>query len=325
MTRVLQKIWRKSRFVFGVALKTLRIFSSSLKHVLKPFKISDELFVINDTSHQNSIGRGFFSLFREVLYLISLNSEKNIEVAYYKTDYNDEPDDNIWEYCFLPIDNRPERKKPYRYLFATEPFKNSFADSQRYRNIFNRIINDRIKIRKEIENKISEFISRNFSGKKVVGVHFRGADTLYATNLQPKRSLKKLPIENYFSVIDGLLKEGYNAIFLGTDDEEAFKKFKEKYGEKLCSYSSIRSSEQGAVYDWGLWRTNISLKKTDKRQVCEEALVDAVLLSKCDHFIHGQSNLSCAVKYFSARIPSKNMELPELSFIQRAENLVLYS
>lgn len=324
MKQNLQKYLGKARTILKIAKISFGNFVFSLKNFAKPFAKNEETLYITDTSHQNTKGRGFFSLFLEILYIISVNSEKNINVDYHQTDYNDNPDENIWEYCFEPVCNNTENKKPYRYLFTTQPYKNSFADKKRYRNLFHQVITDRIIIKNKIQQKISDFFAEKFAGSKIIGVHYRGADTLYKINLQPKRELKKAPIDEYFAEIDALLEKGFEKIFLATDDAEAHQKFIERYGNKIIYISATRSSKQGAIYDWGRWRTNIPLLKTDKRLLCEEALIDSVLLSKCDYLIHGQSNLSRIAMYFNPAIPLKNMELPDLNLIQKIENSILY-
>ena len=321
----LKKMLSKCRTIGRVGATAAKNFGVSLKNAVMPFRKSEERLLINDTSHHPSKARGLFSLLNEVVYLISINSGKNIEIDYRHTEYNDTPDANAWTFCFRPVRNDDAHKRPYRYLFATPPYRNPLVvGKKRYRRILNQVIRDRILLQDSAQNKIEDFIAKNFKGRKVIGVHYRGADTLYPVVLRPPRDFRKASVEEYFNAIDKQLQNGFEAIFLATDDEEVFKKFKARYGDALFSYSTIRSSPQGAVYDWGLSRTAIPLIRTDKRLLCEEGIIDCILLSRCDYLIHGQSNLSCCARYFSPDLPAKNLEEKRYSLIQHLENMVLY-
>ncbi len=320
-----REIWKKKKTIAKKSFDVIKCLYVGLKTFLGLPAENKQKIVITDDSHTSSLNRGFFSLLREVLYIISLNGKKDIEVCYNKTVYNKKSDENIWEYCFRPILNREENKRNYRYLFMTEPFRNPFADRPRFLKIFHRIIEDRIRLNGIIKSKIDNFVEKNFKGKKVIGIHYRGADTLSIAGMPNRRDWIKSPLQRYFDVTDDLLKKGFSAIFLATDDEEGYQAFREKYGDKIFNCSNIRSSKTAAVFNWGINKNEPPLKKTDPREVLEESLIDCLLLAKCDYLIHGKSNLSYVSKYFNPDIPCANMEVKKYNLIEKAENMILYS
>jgi len=251
---------------------------------------------ITDQSHQNSNGRGLFSLIIEVLDIVSAFGEKNIFVNYRNTAYNENANDNMWEYYFEPVNN--DKKKKYRLLLKIRPLRNPFLSEDKFlRSIFCEILTDRIVIKKNILLKAKNYAETNFAGKKILGVHYRGTD-IGVTIDNWSHFLAKAPIEKYFESIEKIF-DGYDLIFLATDDTAAFNKFRDKCGTKLLFYSTIRN----------VGRVSIHHNTSTPRLAGEEAIIDAILLSKCDYFLHGHSNLATFTRLLNPNLPAKNLDL----------------
>ena len=232
----------------------------------------------------------------EVLDIISVNGNKDIRVVYNRSAYNENESDNAWEYYFEPVNN--DTKKKYRLFLTTRPFRNLLiSQNPKLRSVFSEILADRVKIKKDILDKANFFAEKYFKNKKILAVHYRGTDVAVTIN-SSSHIFTKAPVEKYFDEINQLI-DNCDAIFLATDDENAFDSFKKKYGEKIVSYSSIRSRN----------RVGIHHGESSKRLAREEAVIDALLLSKGDFLIHGQSNLSTFVSFLNGKLLMKNLDL----------------
>jgi UDP-N-acetylmuramate-alanine ligase len=99
-------------------------------------------------------------------------------------------------------------------------------------------------------------------------------------------------IDKYLNIID--------KIFICTDENNILEIIKKKYGDKVIYYNSIRSYNDKPVH---LNNSN------DKFKVGQDVIVESVLMSKCEYFLHGTSNVAAAVKIFNPEIKSKNIDI----------------
>jgi hypothetical protein len=225
----------KGRLVLSIKLliNTLGDLSICIRNVIKIKNDNSGSVSVTDTSHQGTTGRGLLSFLNEVLYIISVNGDKNITVTYHHTVYNNSPEENIWEYYFEPVINDKSVKKIYRYFFVTKAYKNHRLDQkEKYRKLFHSILNDRIRIKKEILDKVDKFYNQYLKGEKCLGVHYRGgADALKYIPANPY--FIKCPLSGYLERIDILLSHGFTKIFLATDDPKALDEFGRRYSGKI--------------------------------------------------------------------------------------------
>jgi hypothetical protein len=320
-TYILDNSSPKIRFYSKLLGDARESFLISLGNSLKISGASNEKVIITDTSHMPVTGRGFFSFVREILYLISVNGEKDFHVDYRNTLYNDSPNENMWEYCFEPIVNDPKSKKIYRYLFFTKAHYNQFSDLKpRQHKLFHRVWNDRIRIKKEILEKTDAFWNKNFKGMKTIGVHYRASYDAYrmaygADGKTPNPHYIKPPIERYFDKIDELLTQGYKKIFLAVDEPKAQKEFEKRYGTKLAVYSTQQNVVAAGIR---------FMETNNRRLLAEEVMIDGLLLSRCDYLLHGASNIPTVARYINPKIPAVNMDSKKQPLIRRIAFKVLY-
>ena len=252
---------------------------------------------INDKSHQDTRDRGLFSLFKEVVDIISSNGQKDINVVYHETLYNENKTDNMWTYYFHPIDNSTKEKfilfftkRPYKDLLSSETINNL--------RLFNKIISTRIKIKEDIVAKANLFLEKNLKNKKFMAVHYRGTDVQKTISGYPG-IFKKASIQSYFSEIDHALDRGYDSIFVATDEENILNIFLEKYGGRVIFYPSKKSINGQAIHK----------SENDRRQNGEDVIVEVLVMSMASFLLYGCSNVPTVVKYLNPQIPSKNLDL----------------
>ncbi len=273
----------------------MELVRTLLYYVRSNLNYSEGELFISDRSHCDSAQRGFFSLFREVLDIVASNGQKDIRVEYYDTLYNNNETENMWAYYFDPINN--ENKKKYIRFFLKRPFRNIFsAENPKEVTLFHEVINQRIKFKDEISDKVQHFWTTNLKNKKTIGIHFRGTD-IQASLGKYTKTIKKANKDDYFSEVDLLMRSGYDIIFLATDDESVLMAFKERYGDRIVHRDGERSINGQGIH----------FLNANRRRQGEDVIIDALLLARTDLFLYGYSNVSTVVKYLNPSLKSKNM------------------
>lgn len=248
---------------------------------------------ITDKSHQHIEQRGLFSIFIETLDIIAANGKKNIDVCYSRTLYNDNSNENMWGYYFEPIINDTKRKYDTTSFTVRVYRDRRIKENRQMLGLLNRVLKERIRIRKNLTDKADSFFYENLPKTGVIGVHIRGTDhiRIYGNDVS---------LERYFSKIDELLNVGYTHILLATDDNRFFRAFKIKYGNKVVVYSKIRGES-----DAGIHFQNDEVRSLKG----EEVVIDWLLLSKTGYFIHGESNVATAVLILNPDIKRVNLAI----------------
>lgn len=142
----------------------------------------------------------------------------------------------------------------------------------------NRIIQTYIRYKPHIKQKVYDYVSKNFDGYFVIGVHYRGTD-----------KVKEAPILPYETVIESV-QNVFNKysnrkvkIFVATDESEFLDTMKEAFpGYVYCLEEAIRSQNGSAVH----------YNNDSPYQQGEEALLDSLILSNTNLLIRTSSNLS---------------------------------
>ncbi len=179
--------------------------------------------------------------------------------------------------------------------FRVDPEAESLNPSEKsmfriHRSRVNKYVEKYAKPRKEIEDKISSFKEKYFKGK-VVGVHVRGTDKGSESKIGQR---PYVTVNNYLDVLEDTMKNFPDAsIFVASDNNEAiakiFKKFK---NNKVIVYNCTRMKTYDSIIP-------VHLSSQSGPKAGEEALIDCLLLSGCDHIICTDSNLSAAALYFN--------------------------
>jgi hypothetical protein len=107
----------------------------------------------------------------------------------------------------------------------------------------------------------------------------------------------------FFKIIDKYLAINKNSkIFIATDSQNVFLKFKKRYKNRLIYWNSIRSFNETSLHV--KTKTN---KKFSRYKLGEDALIEAMLLSRCDFLIRNESNLSATACIFNMKLKQLNL------------------
>ena len=245
---------------------------------------------------------GFFSIFHTVLgaldFMETSNSCCGLRVnfedkgIYYDKEYGE----NWWEYYFEPIDIGKKTgivKKFFNYKMIAFTFYGEFGMS---RERGNELIRKYIFLKPHIQKKIDDFYETNFQENYVIGVHYRGTDKCLEAGI--------VPYKNVYERLKPIIKNHNNyKIFVATGDSYFLTYMHAYFPGRIIAIKAIRSDEGIGVH---FTEKNRNYKKG------EEAVIDCILLSKCDLLLKTSSNLSnCSIK-FNPNIPV--IELNKSSF-----------
>lgn len=210
---------------------------------------------------------------------------------------------NPFEYYFLQPSNISvsEVFQSYNVFFAQDVHvEQSFLDrefeedgywmSEQYMEQLSRYVKKYIRLTPYTEKYMNDNIYKLLGNRETVGVHFRGTDY---NNLYHNHPVN-ISVEEYFEVIDGLLKkEQYKQIFVATDDVRILTKFSDRYGSMLLYYEDVIRGEQNQSVAFCE-----NERKNHKYLLGLEVLRDMYTLTSCQALVAGISQVSLMARVF---------------------------
>jgi hypothetical protein len=147
-----------------------------------------------------------------------------------------------------------------------------------------------------VRAKADAFRREHLEGRDfVLGVHYRGTDT---ARHFPYRKVGFETYDAWIARVLELRRARDFAIFVATDESAFLDRMRERYGERALHWRESPRSEGSAV---GVHHA--SDPETSGYVRGESVVIDALLLSECDHLIKGRSNVSDAALVFNPRLP----------------------
>lgn len=233
-------------------------------------------------------GVGFFSNFFGCLHTLAWCLRNNVTpivrwdkgLPYWQPQgYNGA--DNVWEYYFEPVSAARATEKDWFYgrYFAPDSsgLKDVCHDFDKHKYAYHSIITKYIRLKPQVRSKIERFVQEHFAGKKVIGIHLRGTDKWKEVKpIDPELICKQA---NRYTGC---------TFFVATDEERLLEIAKKLLNGPVIYYDADRSTSDQPVHLAG---------GNAKRG--EDVLIEVLLLSKCDAFIHTCSNVSSAVLAFN--------------------------
>lgn len=254
--------------------------------------------------------------------------------------------DNVWEYYFDPLvaghsaSSIPESVRSciaFRHPSPTEPGyftdRGTFASSHfgdhpdlagktlpipylwadpddTLRNSAEAIISRFIRPRDYVEAKADRFFQEQLAGPYTIGVHIRGTDAISSEEKRPHRQ-GSLMLSRYVPEIQRLLEGHPEArIFMATDEEASRRFMLEQFGSSLIRmYNTIRHTDgqaAGSGPTGAIMPAYISGDRDLAARQGEEAVIDYLLLSRCDYLIHNGSSLARTALLKSPSLPHTN-------------------
>lgn len=243
-------------------------------------------------------GAGFFSNLIYVLNHIKIaDSNKFIPIVDMKnfiTIYNEKEkvkkNKNAWEYYFKNLNqyNLSEIYKSQKVILTGNKFTKDFnhiISTKEYRKLFYKYF----KIKKYFLIIAKKFVEKNFKKEKILAIHYRGTSYKTSANHPFPATIKQANIYINFLI----KKYKYTKIFLCTEDMEFFNFMKKKYKDKLLFLNSYRSFKDDSF--------KIYPRKFHRYKLGKEILLEALIMSNCDGFLHSKTNVSEFVKFIDEK------------------------
>lgn len=240
---------------------------------------------------------GMFSIFISTIAGIS-SYEKRL-ISGFKVDfgsqglyYDPNRGPNWWNYYCEPIClGIIDSSATIKVENMTNPAYVTVRQIEEYysREEINRLINSYIKYKPHIRKKVNEWVNKNFIGHFVIGVHYRGTDKYLEVNPVPYQIM----INTIQQKVEEHLQENLK-IYVATDEAEFLDIMKTTFPGYVCCLEEAMRSTNGAP---------IHYTTTDPYKQGEEALLDALILSKTNLLIRTSSNLSLWSTYSNPQLP----------------------
>ena len=177
-----------------------------------------------------------------------------------------------------------------------------------------KIVSNHFTLKNEIIDEANTIWFEKFGIQKhkfiVLGIHMRGTDKgAHRRKIEPKEFYPY--IKSFLSYFESRAR-----FFIATDDQKYLQTLRQDWNEIVSDINNddynfskvvflqsnvVRSSTQTAVFKL----TNVE----SKYQLGKQALLDILLLAKCDWFIHGASTIAEAVFYNNILLHNKSVHL----------------
>lgn len=133
-----------------------------------------------------------------------------------------------------------------------------------------------------------------------VGVHYRGTDAVLRKWMGAARHYRTtaVPYDTYAEEVQRVLERHAPAVFqvfVATDEARFLDFMRRRFPRRVVAIEAPRAGDDGAAV-----HLNRSIPALFKG---ESAVLDALLLARCDYLIKGRSNLSDAALVFNATLP----------------------
>lgn len=242
--------------------------------------------------------------------------------------YGQRSDGNLWLKFFYPVQNQDvdetlynndafldshtvlddfnEKNEPnLTYIHAYKLYKDpEFASWRRWYNVH---LNEHVRFREHIVSEAETFAANNFDAVHVIGCHVRHPSHGIE---QPGRSMPTVELFQQHVIRRAAGMKDWK-VFLATDQESVVVAFKAVFGDRLIyrdasrvsldhdqKFAALSKEEQQreghqiqhlTAADEAKWSTRMG----------DDVIVDALLLAKCDTFIHVTSNIATAVAFIN--------------------------
>lgn len=253
--------------------------------------------------------------------------------------------DTVWEYYFEPVipghpaSSIPEHVREAIDLTPPSPFepgyfagKDAFVSAhfgdhpelegktlfipyliedpgQRLRDEASAVIRDFVRPRAYIQEKVERFFADRMAGRYIVGVHIRGTDAVSKEEIRSHRH-QSLQLPSYVEQIGNVLEAHPDAaIFAATDAQSSLDFIRGAFGSRVVTYDSVRHQDGEAAgkgpTGW-IMPAYIAQDRDRAARNGEEAIIEYLLLSRCQFLVHNGSSLARTVLLKVPEMPHVN-------------------
>lgn len=171
-------------------------------------------------------------------------------------------------------------------------------DSQMTLEHANHLLWSYLTIKNELVDYVDSFVDKHFSGRTVLGIHYRGTDK--------KSEAKPVSWEYVAITISNYIDENspVNSLFVASDEGDFVEWIRREFShlDVISHNDTMRSRDGKAIH--------VQPALGDNYMKGKEALVNSLLLAKCDALIRTSSFLSAWSSIFNPSLPVIMMNRP---------------
>ncbi len=169
------------------------------------------------------------------------------------------------------------------------------------------LIRKYLRVQDDIQQEVDSFCEEHFQGRKILGVHYRGTDKHEEAGVVTHANVEE-NIRYYLQQHPDI-----EAIFISTDAADFLREIEESSIGKQIFYrdDSFRSTDEVAIHFSG----------QNKYDINRDALVNCLLLSRCDALIKSASILSAWSVLFNPEISLVMLNTPHEEYFPERELL----
>jgi hypothetical protein len=194
---------------------------------------------------------------------------------------------NWWQYYFEPIvaSHKGEVRRITEELKGVLSIYGLHIEKERSHELVARYF----KVKPHVQQKVDEFVSAHFTAPLMVGIHYRGTDKIG----EARRLEYSVMCGRILKALREQVKSFEEIKLFVASDEEAFIAYMKNHFGDLVVHTQSRRSTDGQPTHY---------KMVDNYAKGEEALIDCLLLSRCNMVIRNASNLGAFVSKFNPLI-----------------------
>lgn len=246
------------------------------------------------TANDSGLFANILDAMRNIYYCKQNNEQYYIRWGKESHYYDKQIGNNAWEYYFLqnkkdPIDGE------IVYGYQPIPFI-----GKAFREYMHDVLSEHLIYNTTVHNRMHE-IKKDWPLGKTIGLHIRYTEKMRYWNTGEPHSAKPLDLKTYVKYVDKLLQNGYQNIFVASDNEAAINQLSKYYTNNLVYQKNIPRS---------ITADGISAYRTTNEDGFEAgitALLDSLCLSKCDFLIRATSNLSSFSQFLNLELEHFNI------------------
>jgi hypothetical protein len=243
--------------------------------------------------------------------VISVKRPSPFEVGYHA-------DDDVFVSCHFG--DHPELRG------ATLPIPYQWDDpSEPLRREAKAVLDKFVRPRAYILDKVTDFFARYMAGHYVIGVHARGTDATSERELRDFRQ-GSLVLSRYRGEIEQILElQPHAKIFVASDEQSSVSHLEAAFPGRVIAYDSVRHDSGEAAGEgptgW-IMPAYISGDRDVAARNGEDAVIEYLLLSRCDYLVHNGSSLARTVLLNAPELSHVNTHTrrPERAAPSRSEN-----
>ena len=152
------------------------------------------------------------------------------------------------------------------------------------------LIHKYLAVKQDVLSEVESFCHQHFANRRVLGVHYRGTDKTKESPVVPYDTVKR-NIEHYLK-----LRPETDSVFIASDDINFIENMERASVGRSIIYrnDSLRSRDGNSIHESA---------DTNKYEVNRDAIVNCLLLSRCDALLKTASILSGWSKLFNPKLP----------------------